>query len=110
MYIYMAIVRKIEVGVLSWQSSFTGEIQWMCTKLYAMGSMAGSGSNKQADMVRSGVLKPKPKLKGFGGVVISINREKACPLGDPHVTQVHVYGKRVIVCAKSCVCKVLDRG
>ncbi len=98
--VYMAIVRKIEVGVLSWQSSFIGEIQWMCTKLYAMGSMAGSSSNKQAGAVRAGRSEAKTKTEGFWWCR-DFNREKGCSLGDPHVAQ--VYGKQVIVnhvCAK----------
>ena len=97
----MSIVRKIKVGVLSWQFSFVGEIQWMLTKLYAMGGSVGAEAARSAGASsRGGRSDSRSKSESFWWCC-DFNKEKGCSQGDPHMVQ--IYGRQVIVnhvCAK----------
>ena len=91
--IYTAIVRKIELGLLRWDSDFIPEIQWMVTRqVAAMGSSENRGKARVSN----------PDKKNRDRVYYCLDFQQGrCALKDPHKATVR--GQQVQVghfCAK----------
>ena len=73
--IYTAIVRKIELGLLKWDSDFISEIQWLVTK-----QVAGMGTTSRGAQ-KGGTHDRKPRDRVW--YCLDFNQGK-CTLKDPH--------------------------